>query len=135
MMRIRNRRILPAVVASSECPLSRVTRNMALGRTSETIPSTSIACSFIRLRSREWSRAPRGAESESSKKQKGLLAKCRQAPEDFGTCPRARRDGRSIEVTRALNEQQGALSRREGALSRRADEPFPAWSAELEPGA
>src|SRR6185503_2547890 len=48
-MRMRNFRILPAAVVNNVCPLDRVTRNMALGSTSATTPSTSIASSFMML--------------------------------------------------------------------------------------
>src|SRR5688500_13116860 len=44
--RMRKRRILPAIVASTECPLSSATRNMALGRTSEITPSISTMSCF-----------------------------------------------------------------------------------------
>src|SRR5688500_18031696 len=45
-MRIRKRRSLPAMCASTSCSLSRTTRNMVFGRASVTSPSTSIASSF-----------------------------------------------------------------------------------------
>src|SRR4030095_1617606 len=45
--RILNFRILPAVVARTLCPLSSATRNMALGSTSDTMPSRSIPSSFM----------------------------------------------------------------------------------------
>src|SRR5215210_1631416 len=43
---MRKRRIFPAIVANTECPLSSATRNIALGRTSEITPSTSTMSSF-----------------------------------------------------------------------------------------
>src|SRR6185312_9252350 len=43
---MRKRRSLPAMVASTAAPLSRVTRNDVLGRTSVTVPSSSIRSSL-----------------------------------------------------------------------------------------
>src|SRR6185437_3126750 len=45
-MRMRKRRSLPAMVARTAAPLSRVTRNDVLGRTSVTVPSSSIRSSL-----------------------------------------------------------------------------------------
>src|SRR5579859_6995370 len=44
--RMRKRRILPAMVASTSCPFVSFTRNIALGSNSSTMPSISIASSF-----------------------------------------------------------------------------------------
>src|SRR5256885_16580246 len=43
---MRNRRILPAMVASTKWPFGKCTRNVLLGSTSSTMPSISIASSF-----------------------------------------------------------------------------------------
>ena len=45
-IRMRKRRSLPAMVARTAAPLSRVTRNDVLGRTSVTVPSSSIRSSL-----------------------------------------------------------------------------------------
>src|SRR6266566_2757908 len=45
--RIRNLRILPAIVASTEWPLVSTTRNVELRSSSSTFPSISIAASFV----------------------------------------------------------------------------------------
>src|SRR2546425_5676733 len=44
--RMRKRRILPAMVASTEWPFGKWTRKVVLGSTASTMPSISIACSF-----------------------------------------------------------------------------------------
>src|SRR5213593_1276569 len=49
MTRIRKRRIFPASVATTLCPFTSATRNVVLGSTSETVPSTSMASSFVML--------------------------------------------------------------------------------------
>src|SRR5688572_7909904 len=55
---MRNRRMLPPSVASTVCPFGNVTRNVALGRTSVTVPSSCIASCFaippIRLGRGTW---------------------------------------------------------------------------------
>ena len=52
-MRMRNLRSLPAMVARTAAPLSSVTRNDVLGRTSVTVPSSSIRSS-LEIRSSEY---------------------------------------------------------------------------------
>src|SRR4051812_32720258 len=46
---MRKRRMLPPRVASTVCPLGNVTRNVALGSTSVTVPSSWMASSFAIL--------------------------------------------------------------------------------------
>src|SRR5438874_4266579 len=59
-MRMKFMRILPLTCASTRCPLSSSTRNIAFGSGSTTVPSTSIASSFgIALRHLDG--APRSA--------------------------------------------------------------------------
>src|SRR3954470_23130427 len=51
-MRMKCIRIFPEMCARTLCPLSSCTRNIALGKGSITVPSTSIASSFGNQKSR-----------------------------------------------------------------------------------